>query len=169
LGYLSGDTALYARLTVEEVLRYFGRLHGMEDERIAQRTEALARELEMESFVTRQCGSLSSGQRQRANISRAFLHEPPVLILDEPSATLDVVAGHFIIESIRRAKDAGCAVLFSTHIMSEAELLCDRIVLLHDGAVFDDGTHEEILERSGAPKLTEVVLSYSRAKDGGNQ
>jgi sodium transport system ATP-binding protein len=169
LGYLSGDTALYARLTVREVLRYFGRLHGLEDEHIARRTEALSSELELGAFVNRQCGSLSSGQRQRANIARAFLHEPPVLILDEPSATLDVVAGHFIIESIRRAKMAGRAVLFSTHIMSEAELLCDRIVLLHGGRVFDEGTHKEILERAGAPNLTEVFLSYRRTESGESQ
>jgi sodium transport system ATP-binding protein len=165
LGFLSGDTALYARLTVREVLQYFGRLHGLVDDRIARRTEELAREFEMGSFLDQQCGSLSSGQRQRANIARAFLHQPPVLILDEPSAALDVVAGHFIIESIRRAKGAGHAVLFSTHIMSEAEVLCDRIVLLHGGRVLDEGTHAEILARAGAPNLTEVFLTYTHQQD----
>jgi sodium transport system ATP-binding protein len=172
LGYLSGDTALYARLTVREVLAYFGRLHGMDDGLIARRTEELAREFEMDAFIDRQCGSLSSGQRQRANIARAFLHRPPVLILDEPSAALDVVAGHFIIESIRRAREAGHAVLFSTHIMSEAEVLCDRIVLLHGGRALDEGTHAEILARAGAPNLTEVFLTYAHqneSDDGGER
>jgi sodium transport system ATP-binding protein len=166
MGFLTGGTALYARLTVREVLRYFGRLHGLHDDLIARRTEELAREFEMEPFVDQQCGSLSSGQRQRANIARAFLHQPPVLILDEPSAALDVVAGHFIIESIRRAKESGHAVLFSTHIMSEAEVLCDRIVLLHGGRVLDEGTHDAILERASAPNLTEVFLNYAH-RDGG--
>ena len=162
LGYLSGDTALYARLTVREVLRYFGRLHGMKDEAIARRTDELASEFEMESFIDRQCGSLSSGQRQRANISRAFLHEPPVLILDEPSAALDVVAGNFIVESIRRAAKAGHGVLFSTHIMSEAEYLCDRIYLLYDGRIVDEGTKESILEKAGVDNLTEVFLDIAQ-------
>jgi sodium transport system ATP-binding protein len=162
LGYLSGDTALYARLTVREVLRYFGRLHGMEDEVIARRTDELAGEFEMESFIDRQCGSLSSGQRQRANISRAFLHEPPVLILDEPSAALDVVAGNFIVESIRRAAKAGHGVLFSTHTMSEAEYLCDRIYLLYDGRIVDEGTKESILEKAGVDNLTEVFLDIAQ-------
>jgi sodium transport system ATP-binding protein len=166
LGYLSGDTALYQRLTVREVLRYFGRLHGMDDEAIAGRTDELTSEFEMASFIDRQCGSLSSGQRQRANISRAFLHEPPVLILDEPSAALDVVAGNFIVESIRKAAKAGHGVLFSTHIMSEAEYLCDRILLLYDGRIVDEGPKALILERAGADNLTEVFLEIARAGRG---
>jgi sodium transport system ATP-binding protein len=166
LGYLSGDTSLYARLTVREVLRYFGRLHGMDDEAIARRTDELTSELEMASFIDRQCGSLSSGQRQRANICRAFLHEPPVLILDEPSAALDVVAGNFIVESIRRAAESGHGVLFSTHVMSEAEYLCDRILLLYDGRIIDEGPKESILGRAGADNLTEVFLQIARAGRG---
>ncbi len=161
MGYLSGSTALYGRLSVREVLEYFGRLHGMDEEAIARRAEALADELEMRSFWGRRCGSLSSGQRQRANLARAFLHEPAVLILDEPTATLDVVAGHFILRAIRRARDAGRAVLFSTHIMSEAELLCDRIVLLHQGRVLDEGPLQELLERAGQPSLTETFLALA--------
>ena len=163
IGFLSGGTALYARLTVREVLRYFGQLQGMEGPRIAARTERLAAELEMGSFLDRRCGTLSSGQRQRANLARAFFHEPPVLILDEPTASLDVVSGHFILESIRRARDAGRAVLFSTHIMSEAELLCDRIVLLHQGRVLDDGPLAALLARAGKPNLTEAFLASATA------
>jgi sodium transport system ATP-binding protein len=162
LGFLSGDTALYARLVVHEVLRYFGRLHGMEERLIDERIHQLSGELEMDSFIDRPCGNLSSGQRQRANIARAFIHEPPVLILDEPSAALDVVAGHFIIESIRSAAKAGQAVLFSSHIMSEVEYLCDRILLLYDGRILDEGSQEEILQRAGVDTLTEVFLSYAR-------
>ncbi len=129
LGFLSGDTQLYQRLTTREVLRYFGRLYGMADALIAARTAQLVEELEMGEFAGRPCGTLSSGQKQRANIARAFLHEPDLLILDEPTVALDVISGQFIVQSIRRQREAGRAILFSTHVMSEAEYLCDRILL----------------------------------------
>ena len=158
LGFLSGDTQLYQRLTTREVLRYFGRLYGMSDASIAARTARLVGELEMAEFADRPCGTLSSGQRQRANIARAFLHEPDLLILDEPTVALDVISGQFIVESIRRERDAGRAVLFSTHIMSEAEYLCDRILLLHRGRIIDEGVLDDLLARSGVRTLTDAFL-----------
>jgi len=160
LGFLSGDTQLYQRLSTREVLRYFGRLYGMPDDLIAGRTAQLERELEMSDFAARPCGTLSSGQKQRANIARAFLHEPDLLILDEPTVALDVISGQFIVESIRRQREAGRAVLFSTHIMSEAEYLCDRILLLHRGRIVDQGTLDDLLERSDRRNLTDAFLAH---------
>jgi sodium transport system ATP-binding protein len=161
VGFLSGDTQLYQRLTPREMLVYFGRLYGMAEETVGERVRELIEMLEMGSFADRACGTLSSGQRQRTNIARAFLHEPEVLILDEPTAALDVVSGQFIIEAIRRERAGGRAVLFSTHIMSEAEYLCDRIVLLHEGKELDEGTLGEILERAGCENLTDAFLKRS--------
>jgi sodium transport system ATP-binding protein len=158
LGFLSGDTQLYQRLTAREVLRYFGRLYGMADTLIGARTAQLVSELEMGDFADRPCGTLSSGQKQRANIARAFLHEPQLLILDEPTVALDVISGQFIVESIRRQREAGRAVLFSTHIMSEAEYLCDRILLLHRGHIIDEGVLDDLLARSGCRNLTDAFL-----------
>jgi sodium transport system ATP-binding protein len=158
LGFLSGDTQLYQRLTAREVLRYFGRLYGMPDAAIDRRTARLVDELEMGEFADRPCGTLSSGQKQRANIARAFLHDPDLLILDEPTVALDVISGQFIVESIRQQRDAGRAVLFSTHIMSEAEYLCDRILLLHRGHVIDEGVLGDLLARSGCRNLTDAFL-----------
>jgi sodium transport system ATP-binding protein len=158
LGFLSGDTQLYQRLTTREVLRYFGRLYGMSDPSIAARAARLIDELEMADFADRPCGTLSSGQKQRASIARAFLHEPDLLILDEPTVALDVISGQFIVESIRRERDAGRAVLFSTHIMSEAEYLCDRILLLHRGRIIDEGGLDDLLARSGCRNLTDAFL-----------
>lgn len=158
LGFLSGDTQLYQRLSTREVLRYFGRLYGMRDGLIESRIGQLVDELEMGDFASRPCGTLSSGQKQRANIARAFLHEPDLLILDEPTVALDVVSGQFIVESIRRQRGAGRAVLFSTHIMSEAEYLCDRILLLHRGRIIDEGVLEDLLARSGCRNLTDTFL-----------
>ena len=162
IGFLSGDTQLYHRLTPREVLRYFGRLYGMNAGTITNRIAELVTELEMSSFADRPCRTLSTGQKQRANIARAFLHQPDLLMLDEPTAALDVVSGHFITEAIRRERAAGRAVLFSTHIMSEAEYLCDRIYLLNEGCISDHGTLKEILARAGRNSLTETFLQHAR-------
>ncbi|MCL4811550.1 MAG: ABC transporter ATP-binding protein [Vicinamibacteraceae bacterium] len=159
LGFLSGDTQLYQRLTPREVLDYFGRLYGMPDATRRPRIEALVAQLDMTAFADRPCGTLSSGQRQRANIARAFLHDPHVLVLDEPTTALDIISGRFIVETIRREKAEGRAVLFSTHIMGEAEYLCDRIYLLHRGRVVDQGPLEGLLERSRQTNLTDAFLA----------
>jgi sodium transport system ATP-binding protein len=166
LGFISGDTHLYQRLSPREVLRYFGRLYGLEGGTLERRIDALVDQLEMADFAHRPCGALSSGQKQRANIARAFLHEPRFLILDEPTTALDVITGQFIVEAIRRERAAGRGVLFSTHVMGEAEYLCDRILLLHRGRLFDAGTLPELLERSGERNLTDAFLKHV-AHEGG--
>jgi len=163
LGFLSGDTHLYQRLSPIEVLTYFGTLYGMSAPRIRERVTVLVGELQMESFKDRPCGTLSSGQKQRANIARAFLHDPELLILDEPTTALDVVSGRFVAEAIRRKRDEGRAVLFSTHIMSEAEYLCDRIALMHAGRIIDEGPLRDLLARSGQQNLTDTFLHYVTA------
>lgn len=167
IGFHSGDTQLYQRLNPREALQYFGRLYGMNERALHHRIEELVEQLEMGSFASRPCGTLSSGQKQRANIARAFLHEPDLLILDEPTNALDVVSGQFIVEAIRREKAAGRAVIFSTHIMGEAEYLCDRIALLHQGRIVDEGTVPELLERSGCPNLTDAFLKNIGARRSG--
>jgi sodium transport system ATP-binding protein len=158
LGFLSGDTALYKRMSPRETLRYFGRLHDMEDALIESRSAALIERLDMGDFVDRHCETLSTGQQQKANIARTLVHDPPVLILDEPTVSLDIVTGSFILETIRRARAEGKAVLFSTHIMSEAEYLCDRIVVIHKGRVCAAGTRDELRARTGAVSLAEAFL-----------
>jgi sodium transport system ATP-binding protein len=159
LGFLSGDTALYQRLTPREVLRYFGRLNVMEEGLLKRRIEELVEAFQMQEFADRACGKLSAGQKQRANVARAFLHDPPALILDEPTTALDVVTGRFLLNAIREERARGKAILFSTHVLGDAEALCDRVVLLHQGKVIDDGTVAEIVGRSGARTLTDAFLS----------
>jgi sodium transport system ATP-binding protein len=165
LGFLSGDTALYQRMTPREVLRYFGQLYDLDDATIASRTETLIRDLRMEGFADRRCLGLSAGQRQKANIARSFLHDPPALILDEPTTALDIITGSFLLEAIDRARKAGKAVLFSTHIMGEAEYLCDRVLLIHGGRVIDRGTVPEVCDRAGAKSLTDAVLRLIEAAE----
>ena len=163
LGFLSGDTHLYQRLTPLEVLEYFGTLYGMPEAALRRRIAALVSELEMDSFKDRPCSTLSSGQKQRANIARAFLHEPDLLILDEPTTALDVISGQFVAEAIRRKRSEGRAVLFSTHIMSEAEYLCDRIALMHAGRIIDEGPLPDLLTRSSQKNLTDAFLHHVNA------
>jgi len=166
IGFHSGDTQLYQRLTAREALEYFGRLYGMDEARLKSRIGQLISGLEMSSFADRPCSTYSAGQKQRANIARAFLHEPELLILDEPTTALDVVSGQFIVEAIRQQKARGVAILFSTHIMGEAEYLCDRIALLHEGRLVDEGTLAELIERSGCGNLTDAFLTRIGSRKG---
>jgi len=141
------------------MMKYFADLYELDPAFARRRSEELIAELNMESFCTRPCGTLSSGQKQRANIARAFLHDPDILILDEPTNALDVITGRFIVDAIRGRKAAGKAVLFSTHIMGEAEYLCDRLAMIHRGSVVEEGTVSEIVARSGRATLTDAFLA----------
>jgi sodium transport system ATP-binding protein len=123
LGFLTNTTGLYARLTGRELLDYFARLFGLPPTEAEARVATLARALDLEPFFARRCESLSTGERQRLSIARAMLHDPAVLILDEPTAGLDVLASRFLRAFVRAERDRGKAVVFSTHYLAEAELL----------------------------------------------
>jgi sodium transport system ATP-binding protein len=159
LGFLSGDTALYRRLTPRELLNYFGELHGMSPKAITERTEFLIERLDIGDFADRQCQNLSSGQRQRTSIARTLMHDPPLLILDEPTNALDVVSGRTIIDAIRHARNEGRGVIFSTHVMSEAEYLCDRIYVINQGRIHAHGTIDELRSKTDGDNLTEIFLN----------
>lgn len=154
LGFLSGDTALYGRLQVGEMLRFFGELYGLRHEALQARVRAVAEDLQLGSFLARRCDALSSGQRQRANLARALLHDPTAIILDEPTTALDVTSQRFVLAAIRRAKERGRAVLFSSHVMGEVEEVADRVVLLERGRLRAEGTLAELRERAGAGGLS---------------
>ena len=159
IGYLTGDTALYGRLTPREIITFFARLNGREPDWIAARIEKLAVELDLREFIDRRCEKLSSGQRQRTAIARALSHDPRVLILDEPTATLDVLSARFILERLRVEAQLGKAVLLSTHHMAEAELVCDRIGVIHRGRLITEGTTAQLLEQTGTTSLALAFLA----------
>jgi sodium transport system ATP-binding protein len=156
IGFLSGTTGLYPRLTPRETLRYFGTLHGFQRDELEARVEALVAAFSMQTFADGRCEGLSTGQRQRVSIARAVLHDPPVLILDEPTTGLDVLASSAMIEFIESARADGACVLFSTHVLSEAERLCDRIGVLHAGRLLASGTLDELCARTGKVWLEDV-------------
>ena len=159
LGFLTSTTGLYPRLTGRELLAYFARLHGLSADRAHARIAALAEALELGPFFDRRCDAFSTGERQRVSIARAVLADPDVLILDEPTAGLDVLASRFLRDFVRAERDRGKAVLFSTHYLAEAELLCDRIGLLHRGRLLAEGTPAALRAAAGdAPSLEEAFL-----------
>jgi sodium transport system ATP-binding protein len=162
LGFLTASTGLYDRLTVREILRTFGQLYGLTKEQLAVRIEAMVQELDLSTFIDRRCGTLSSGQKQRASIARAVVHDPEVYVLDEPTAALDPVASSAILDLVRSARDRKKAVLFSTHRMEEAEFLCDRLAFLRSGKVVTEGTAAQMRQSSGQPTLTGAFLHYAR-------
>jgi sodium transport system ATP-binding protein len=159
VGFLTGGMQLYGSFTPVESLRFFGRLRGIPGARLEERIETLVHEFRLEAFARRRFSSLSSGERQRASIANAILHEPSVLILDEVTVSLDVISTSLILEFVARERERGRCVVFSTHILGEAEALCDRITLLHEGRAVESGTPREIIARQGARHLTEAFLA----------
>jgi sodium transport system ATP-binding protein len=149
IGFLSGNTGLYPRLTPREVLQYFGRLYRMPGALIAERTARLSALLGMDEFLDKRCDALSSGMKQKVNIARTVLHDPPVLILDEPTVGLDVLTSRTIVEFVNDCRSQGKCVIFSTHIMAEVAQLCDRLAIIHKGRVQFGGTLDEFRARAG--------------------
>ena len=149
IGFLSGNTGLYPRLTPREVLTYFGKLYGLERDHIEQRIAELAELFAMVDFLDKRCDDLSSGMKQKVNVARTVMHDPQILILDEPTVGLDVLASRTIVDFVRSYRDMGRCVIFSTHIMGEVSRLCDRLAIIHKGTVQFDGSPEALRERAG--------------------
>jgi sodium transport system ATP-binding protein len=160
LGYVSAATGIYERLTGRETLVYYGRLHGMQEEALRARADEVIRFLRMEDFADRLAGRLSSGQRQKVSLARAIVHDPPVLVLDEPTANLDVVVARNVMDFVERARAAGRAILLSTHLFHEVERLCDRVAVIHQGRMIACGTHDEILAAAGRTSLEDAFFHW---------
>lgn len=159
IGVLPTDPGLYGRLTAEENLRFFGRLAGLSRAELERRIDRLLKWLGMDEHRKRRTEGFSKGMRQKIALARSILHEPPVLILDEPTAGLDVSAARTIIDFIQESKAAGRTVLFSSHYLVEAERVCDRIAIIADGRIRATGTPEEICREAGADTLEDAFLT----------
>src|SRR6266700_3498667 len=153
VGFLSTATALYGRLSAREMVEYFGRLHGLDESTLSQRVDAIFERLEMNDFRDRRCDKLSTGMKQKVSIARTLVHDPSVMIFDEPTLGLDVMAARTIIGFIRECRDQGKTVIFSTHVMSEVEKLCDHIGIIHGGKLMTEGTLDELRARFGLQGL----------------
>ena len=158
VGFLSTATALYGRLSAQEMVEYFGRLHGLGENALQRRINELFDRLEMNDFRDRRCDKLSTGMKQKVSIARTLVHDPSVMIFDEPTSGLDVMAARTIVGFIRECRDSGKTVILSTHVMSEAEKLCHHIGIIHGGKLLAEGTLPELRERSGLRDLEDIFV-----------
>lgn len=159
IGFMSSSTALYGRLQAREMIEYFGGLYGLGGSELKKRVDYVVEKLDIGDFQSRLCDKLSTGQKQRVSIARTILHDPPVLFFDEPTAGLDVVSSQTVIGFIEEARSMGKTVVFSTHIMSEAERLCDHIAIIHSGVIKGEGTVAEIKAATGHSSMEKAFLA----------
>lgn len=156
IGYLSNNTKLYGRFSTAELLRMLGVLYGMNEEAVEKKISEISDILSLGDFIDNRIEKLSTGQTQRASIARCIIHDPEVYIFDEPTLGLDILSSASIIDFMKREREAGKTILYSTHYMEEAEYLCDRIVMIHQGRIVSEGTPEGLKEELGEENLRDV-------------
>jgi sodium transport system ATP-binding protein len=160
VGVVTADIGIYPRLSARENITYFAQLSGVSGRDLKQRVDVVIDRLGMESFANQRADSLSSGQKQKVAIGRAIVHDPEVLMFDEPTSNLDVLASREIREFMVESRGRGRCVIFSTHVLHDAERLCDRVTILHEGSVVATGTTSEVLgaHRDLEDAFLELVL-----------
>ncbi|MBX7103356.1 MAG: ATP-binding cassette domain-containing protein [Gemmataceae bacterium] len=158
IGFLSANTGVYDRMTAREMVAYYGRLHGLEGDPLDRRLDELFATLQMNDFRDRRGGQLSTGMRQKVSIARALVHNPPVLIFDEPTAGLDILVQRAVLNQVSLLRESGKSILFSTHIVREVEKVCDRVAIVAHGRVIDCGTLAELSDRHGERDVEELFF-----------
>jgi sodium transport system ATP-binding protein len=158
VGFLSTHTALYPRLTAQELVEYFGRLNGLDEATLKKRVDDIFSRLDMNEFRDRRCDKLSTGMKQKTSIARTLVHDPPVMIFDEPTLGLDVLVARAVLQNIERLRDEGKCILYSTHIMREVEKICNRVAIVSKGKIQAAGTLDELRERYGQKDLEELFF-----------
>jgi len=163
LGFLTGSTKLYDRLTPNELVKYYADLHGIKGDDFKRRRDEIFSLLDMMGFAGRRIGKLSTGMKQKVSIARTIIHDPDVLVFDEATSGLDVVASRGIVELIRDAKDRGKTVLFSTHRMGEVTQLADDLAIIHKGKLLFNGTYEEFRQGMQTESLEDEFIRLVEA------
>jgi sodium transport system ATP-binding protein len=164
LGVVPEATGLYHRLTAWENIRYHSRIHGVDDEVAWNRTVQLAKMLGMEDSLSRHTKGFSKGMRQKTSLIRALAHGPEALLLDEPTAGLDVTSARAVRNLVMKLRDEGGTVIYSTHQLAEARQVCDRIVIIHNGTIRADSSPDELLEITGCESLEEAYVQLTSDK-----
>lgn len=165
IGYLSANTKLFKHITPRELMRMVGKLYGYEDSQIDVRSEEIIKLLDMSAFADNKIDKLSTGQMQRSNIARCLMHDPLNYVFDEPTLGLDVIASRAIIEFMKNERNRGKAILYSTHYMEEAEYLCDKILMIHQGKIIAYGTPDEIKTLSETSNLRDAFIILSEKNE----
>ncbi len=163
IGLVSTSAGLYQWLSPREMLLFFADVYGLDEETAQKNLLRLAKLFDLEDFLDRRCSVLSTGQKQRVNLARSLIHDPPILLLDEPTRGLDVMGSKVIFDFVAEAKRQGKSVIVSTHRMEEAEHFCDRFGLLHRGQLLHEGTLGELQKATGCRSLTEIFLNQIAA------
>lgn len=158
IGFVSCNTAVYDRMTAWEMVAYFGRLYGLKEDLLRDRMESLFERLKMNEIRDVLGAKMSTGMKQKVSIARAIVHDPPVLIFDEATAGLDVLVARALLRTVSELRDQGKCIIFSTHIMREAERLCDRIAIMHRGHILAEGTLPELREQHHEQDLEELFF-----------
>ena len=161
VGLVAANAGVYNALSVREMLLFFADLYGVAPTEADVELTRLVEMLGLKELLNRRCGTLSTGQKQRLHLARALIHRPPVMLLDEPTLGLDVLGSRVVTEFIALLRGEGKAVILSTHHMDEAERLCDRVGLMHQGRIVSEGSLAELRERSGCKDLVEMFLQLS--------
>ena len=164
IGFLTGDMKLSGNLSPRELLHFFGALNHLERDYVDTRIDELARYLNMEDFLDKQVEQLSTGMKQKASIAVALVHDPDVIMFDEPTAGLDILASKTVVDFLNDFRGRGKTVLLSTHIMAEAEKLCDTIGIILNGELVEEGSREELMKKMDKPNLEEVFYSLAQEK-----
>jgi sodium transport system ATP-binding protein len=160
LGFLTGSTQLYDRLTPRELVKYVADLHGVPGGVFTRRRDEIFATLDMGAYADRRIGKLSTGMKQKVSIARTLIHDPDVLVLDEATAGLDVIASRSIVNLVRQARERGKTVLFSTHRMGEVGQLSDDLALIHRGRLLFNGTYDEFVHKMQAPSLEDEFIRW---------
>src|SRR5688572_30003182 len=164
MGFYSASTALYPRLTARETIEFFARINQYPSDRVPVRVDYLIERFGISKYAGARIEKLSSGMKQKVSIARTVAHDPPVLIFDEPTVGLDILNALEMQEVIKEFRAEGKTILFSTHIMSEAEKLCDRIAILHDGRILACDTLGGLRAATGAHYLEDIFVHYVKGR-----
>lgn len=162
LAFLSGNTKLYKDISPRELLKMCGEYYDVPNDILKQRIEEIIARFDMKFFQDQRIADLSTGQMQRVNVARCLVHNPKYYILDEATSGLDVMASQIILDFVKEEKQKGKCILYSTHYMEEAENICDRVILIHQGKIIATGTPQEINEKTNATNLRDAFISLIR-------
>ena len=163
-GFLSGETGLYDRFTPRETILFFGRINGLSEKLISTRMGDIFKILDMGSFKDVRVDKLSTGMKQKLSIARAIIHDPPVLIFDEPTVGLDVITARVVVNYIKEFRKQGKCIIFSTHQMQEAEKLCDEIAIIHKGKILSEGTLADLQAKFQEVDLEDIFFKLVETK-----
>jgi sodium transport system ATP-binding protein len=165
IGFMSGNTGIYDRMTAWEMVEYYGRLYGIEESLLQQRLAQIFETLQMDEIRDLLGSKMSTGMKQKVSIARTIVHDPPVLIFDEPTSGLDVLVARAVLKAIESLRGQGKCIIFSTHIMREVEKLCDRVAVIHKGRILETGTVSELEQRHGQRDMEELFFELIQRHD----